>query len=367
MRTHQKTASLRDQLSVLLPIIAPELLSANASARITRWAADFPPVAGMVEAHLGGDLPRGDLLLRFPRGGPAIDGPADGPVWARLREFDRDWARPGSSLAAFGQTWLEFDLPDDPSATELPIPSFFADLDLAPGNTAGDQIAAVRAALAILRAGAPAPLDLVSRCVGELPPGARLLSLGLMFSRPTDAVRVCLADLRADDVPAYLARIGWAGSAELLRAVGDRLAGFTSTVALALDVDSVVRPRLGVEYHLEVRGGRLRGSVERWAPFLDRLVTDGLCAPHKRDPLLACIGFDRDPTGWPAELRAAAQRHGPDVLSVLMCRLNHVKVVVEPGRPTEAKAYLQLTHDRLRIDPVTQQADLTMTPLPDGD
>ncbi|GAB3158664.1 hypothetical protein [Amycolatopsis sp. NPDC004378] len=364
--------SLRDHLRVTLPRIAPVLLSPTAADRIATGAAAFPPAACMVECHLGAEGPRADFLIRILRSEAGALTAADRgttaaapKTWARLRDFGRRWAAPGSPLAAFAQSWLEFDLPRPHTGSALPAPSFFADVDPAVAGTV-DPAAAAGAALAVLRQGsvAPAVLTTIATCVGELPAAARWLSLGVMSGRPGDAVRVCVADLRADEVPAYLDRIGWTGSAAQLRAIRRGLDGFTPLATLALDVGTSVRPRLGIEYNLEARRS-LHDSAARWRPFLDRLVEDGLCARHKRDPLLACIGFDHervDEESWPAGLRAASDRHGPNVLSVLVRKLVHIKVVFEPGRPVEAKAYLELTHDWLTFDPATGRARLTPSP-----
>jgi len=370
--------SLRDHLRVSLPRIAPVLLSPTAAERVARCSDAFPPAACMVECHLGVDEPRADFLIRFLRSEAAALTGADGsrpPVpteaapatWARLRDFARRWAAPDSPLAAFAQTWLEFDLLRPHAGAALPAPSFFADLDPVTVDSV-DPAATAAAALAVLGDGGadPAVLATIAKCVTELPPGTRWLSLGVMSGRPADPVRVCVADLPAIEVPAYLERIGWTGSAAQLHAIRGGLDGFTTLATLALDVETSVRPRLGIEYNLEARRS-LHDSAARWRPFLDRLVEDGLCARHKRDPLLACIGFDHeriDQESWPADLRAASDRHGPNVLSVLLRKLAHIKVVFEPGRPVAAKAYLELTHDWLTFDPGTRQARFTT--FPDG-
>src|SRR4051812_20820557 len=165
--TRTAAPSLRDHLRVTLPRIAPVLLSPTAADRITRWSAAFPPAACMVECHLDIDEPRSDFLVRFRRseaavltgsggGRPPVHTAAAPDTWARLRAFGRRWAEPGSPLAAFAQTWLEFDLPRPHSGTALPAPSFFADLD---PRTAGlvDPATTAGAALAVLRGGAVDP------------------------------------------------------------------------------------------------------------------------------------------------------------------------------------------------------------------
>jgi hypothetical protein len=370
-KTTTVAPSLRDHLRVMLPRIAPVLLSPTAADRISQWSAVFPPVACMVECHLGVDEPRSDFLVRFLRADaaaltgadgarPPVDTAADPATWARLREFGRHWAEQDSPLSAFRQAWLEFDLPRPHSGTALPVPSFFADVDPATARS----VAPAETALAILRDrdAEPAMLATIATCVNTLPPGARWLSLGVMLGRPAGTVRVCVANLPADAVPAYLDRIGWPGSATRLDAIRGTLDGFTGLVTLALDVGASVRPRLGIEYNLEARRS-LHDSASTWRPFLDRLIDAGLCARHKRDPLLACIGFDHervDPESWPEERRVESARHGRNVLSVLLRRLAHVKVVCEPEPPLyAAKAYLELTHDWLTFDPATRQARFT--------
>ncbi|HEU5471237.1 MAG TPA: hypothetical protein VFV67_11335 [Actinophytocola sp.] len=80
-------------------------------------------------------------------------------------------------------------------------------------------MAPARTALAILCGGQvdPALVGTIAKCVNELPPGARWLSLGVMLGRPAG------------------------------------VDGYTDLVTLALDVGTSVHPRLGIEYNLEAR------------------------------------------------------------------------------------------------------------------
>ncbi len=116
-------------------------------------------------------------------------------------------------------------------------------------------------------------------------------------------------------------------------------------VALDLDIldEGRLVPKLGIE--LYQKPGVDLGP--RIVEFIGRLRDDNLCLPQKAIGLLAWGGITHERRYrdlWPATLIARkALRSGSE--SSTFCRwLHHVKIVLEPGAPPIAKAYLAVGH-----------------------
>ena len=112
-----------------------------------------------------------------------------------------------------------------------------------------------------------------------------------------------------------------------------------------IDMSLVVQSKIGIMCYFE---GRRQPGPEPWWPILlDHLVRNGLCTARKRDALLAYPGYtDENTPGvtWPETLRGASRLLGGRTVSTFVRSLHHVKLVHEPGRPVEAKAYLAANH-----------------------
>jgi hypothetical protein len=157
-----------------------------------------------------------------------------------------------------------------------------------------------------------------------------------MFPRPTDRVRLCLTGIADSELPDYLSTIGWPGSparlARLLARIASRRRGTSHAGVglLHLDVGDGVAGRLGLEYYFD-RQPQLGGRVAEEA-FLHDLKQMELCTADKIRGLQQWPGYGFEPLPhevWP---------------SLVVRRVNHVKLVYEPGRPMAAKAYLYLSH-----------------------
>ena len=99
------------------------------------------------------------------------------------------------------------------------------------------------------------------------------------------------------------------------------------------DVGEGVSAKLGVE----VTFGESSASFQRDDPedtrLLDYLVEHDLCLPDKRDALLSWVGGFRLASRGPSDAEAAP---------IFLRTISHIKLVFQPGRPPEAKAYLGL-------------------------
>lgn len=364
--------SMEEYVRLAAPHLHPELVSPDEMARIVEIARLLPPVSSIFECRLGTEAAQADFLLRFtPDDGSrqrlldhvepmALAGDrGHRHFWQALRDFCLAWMEPGSLLDhEIAAVWLELDLFG--TQGRIPAPCFFFDF----ADHAEAREEATQAILSLLFS-APLPGSTrrsIARCLESLPPGGRLFSVGTMFNRGPDAIRLCLSHLPAHHLVPYLAAIGWEGPREELDSVLARLADDADHVALAVDVGERVFSTIGVEFHIE--GETARRKV-RWKRFLERLVAEGHCVPAKRDAVLAWLGHlhaRSAPEAWPRNLRALSAMAGPDVLSTFLRQVSHVKVVYDAGRPLQAKAYLELMHRWLSFDPKKQAYVLSDTP-----
>ena len=349
------TFSLADTFDTVAPHIPARLVSPEALALASAVAGHLPASLTKwiyLECRLGEEASRVDMVIEVDECGRAIladQNPvlhlperirAD-PAWGRVRELCRQWADPRSPLhRTVAHIWLEFDVdgrggggaPDRPpvpgvfvSLGELPTPDFTA---------AAWYARALDALRPLMGGGLPSRVAGTLRtCFDGLPAGAYVPYVGVMLSRRIDAVRLCLSGVADDELPRYLRAIGWSAAdgelATLASVLGDmRRAAGRGVAILHLDVGETVLPRIGAEYMFE-RRAQLDGQVLETA-FLDHLIERGLCTPAKRDALLAWPGYSYE------SFRHELWR------SLLVRRLNHVKVVYEPGRALEAKGYVCL-------------------------
>ncbi|MFL5353228.1 hypothetical protein [Archangium sp.] len=347
--------ALNAYLKLSAPYLSPCLISPTALADLVWIARLLPPVsASGFECRLGREEAQADLgvrLLAADGSRAALAGRGDPslalspslfvhPVWERLRRFGVHWDEPGTLLQEeIRDVFLEFDVDGPPSP--VPIPSFFIEYE----RQAWRRLEALEQSLALLWGAplAPAVRARVVDCLAALPPEGSVSAVGAMFSRRFDGVRLCLQGLTPGTMPGYLARIGWPGQPEELEAMLAPVAGRVERMALSLDVGAAVLPKVGVECHLAE--SLYEPDTERWTALLDVLVERGLCLPAKREALVGWLGHTHlrsRPETLPSNLRALSASLGPSALPVFLRRLNHLKLVLQPGQPPEAKAYLAL-------------------------
>src|SRR5262249_50938648 len=229
---------------VVQPYVSPALIAPNHVTAIQAIARHLPSTLTTFfgfECRLGATATPTDFLLSVaPPGGREVladagvalpAGWGQQPVWQRLEGFARHWADPASVLhRTVNNVWLEFDLAD--ATPLLPVPSvFFGPQPLRahePRSWVSDT------AIPLLR-GAPLPAAMVRRfedCCAALPGEAYVFQIGLMLARQVDAVRVCVRNLPAAHLGAYLQRIGWEGNAGGLSSLVATLARLVDRIDL---------------------------------------------------------------------------------------------------------------------------------------
>jgi hypothetical protein len=289
-------------------------------------------------------------MLRVP---PAV---AATPGWQRLQRFLAAAAADRAGLwDRIDNLWLEFDV----VAPLSPCPVFFF-MPVARGAVGGsaaggpwDERQPILAALLHLLPGGAdhGRARILSACLDAFRAPDRHMLVGLMLGRGTNICRLCLRMADLDAAAAYLARIPAPGQLVLLDALRRELGGLPpAAVMVDLDIDDgTLAPRLSV--NIRAGSGTCReGSGE--AALLERLVALGLCAPEKRDALLAYAGASylaAAPETWPKAMVDRWESSGGDETPVCVRRLHHIKISGAAAGSWSVKAYLAADYRRYRL------------------
>lgn len=359
--------SLENYLKVVAPYLSHQLVSPEALSHIQTLARMLPPLSeALLECRLGANTSTVDFSVLAT----ASDGSRDilagfnshitlpdiiltNPVWNCIRNFCLHWHEPNSLLSEnVALIWLEFDV--DGQLPEVPVPSFFFRLkhfrsdhcSTRASDITDAQQQTTETALSLLFGGSISPQikQNLAICLDSLPVGAQFLYIGAMLSRQLEAVRVNVIGISEEKLLAYLTKIGWKYSVSELKEIIQILSGFVDTIVLNFDVGNILFPKIGIECEFLKKNPRIE---PRWQLFLDYLVERGLCTPEKRDALLNWPGYSHEkshPELWPSNLSKVSSFLGARGSSVFFRRLNHIKIVYQPGRSLEAKGYLSFGH-----------------------
>jgi len=348
--------SMEQYLKPVVPFTPAGLIAPQALGTILGLAGMLPPCASSgFEVRLGEPEPIADFLVNlngadgtrpaFAGRHPDIAPPAsflESPVWLRVRDFCRGWDEPSSPLhKQVRDMWLEFDLAQ--LGAGVPIPGVF----FGPEWESGELVETMDRSVSLLRGpgytGLPPAL---SRCMRLLPGRPRIEQVGMMFSRQSDDLRLCIRGLPPRELSGYLRNAGWEGPAGEMDEIVEELLPFVDELTLDIDVGDGVRPKVGLECNLDRDPSRAR-----WGKWLEHLVDRKLCTPTKRDGLMAWLGVStqRDqPELWPENLVRVSQRM-PGMVSGCARKVNHLKLVYQPGQPLQMKAYLAVRYLWIRI------------------
>lgn len=367
-------ATLDRTVDEMLPHMPAGAISAAARCRlqsVARWLPAELTNLVYFECRLGQSCGPVDMILCVeepghsllathawrPRGGDALH---ISEPWQRLERWSGRWRTPDQRPSSAGVShvlWIEFDVDEQAAAaaaTRLPTPSVF--VGFAPKVVRRDTSASALAAA--LGGCAPIVDDATAahlcralpNVLRALPDAAHVEYLGMMMSRPGSPVRICFSHFTWSAVWEFAAAIGCPDDPALRSAVrgANSLGPGVVHIDLAAAADAVC-PSLGLECILD-RRSQVFGSLPN-RPFFDALVADGVI------PAVTCD----DLAAWPGCSRSVfAHQLWPTVLSR---RVNHVKVVGQPGGRPLAKAYLCGGHRYLARAgrPITGMASPTVS------
>ena len=365
------TASLKDALLIAKTGLDKRLVSSEAISQISQVAdllPTFPTTsqAGL-ECHLDSSEPKADFFAAFStsnggrealaRGYPPLADLNDSSVWNRVYDFCEHWTQTNSPLyQEVDRVWLEFDLVK-PQSSKTPEPNFFfgptkgiknkTNNSDSPNQAAKNYSWITDEALGLLlNKSLP---NLVKQnlltCFNCLPPEASVFQIGIMLPRKAESqtVRVCINNIALSEIPQYLNAIGWQGSSAKLKSILTDLSHFTNYVCLNFAVGDTVHSKVGFECYIDKKP-RIN---PKWRSFFDYLVEQQLCTPEKAEALLNYPGLSAEEFHqnlWPSNLSNAAKIVYPNLRSTIVRTLHHIKVVYQPNKPLQAKAYLWLGH-----------------------
>ena len=148
---------------------------------------------------------------------------------------------------------------------------------------------------------------------------------GVLPGRSPQAFRFLVQGIGQGELPALLRRLRWPGPVD---AAADALAamdGLVARIAVSIDVTRQgTGPRLGLELYRAPRWLAL--DRDGWRPFIARIAENGWC-------LAAKAGGLQD---WTRSERLLG---GGEIYRIRQ-GINHIKLVIEQGAPTVAKAYV---------------------------
>ena len=266
---------------------------------------------------------------RAEPGSPPAARAAAAALAAGLRE---QAGNPESYLArAVAGVMLEYDLAGLAPDRAPPAPGvFLAARPAASGPRAGRpehrDPAGLLAALATIVGwdGHEDMLGAVERIYAALPERGYVFQAGALPARSPRAFRVVVAGVGKEEVPVLLERVEWPGPVGEAADVLASMNGLDFRVVVSLDVTARgPGPRLGLELYRATRW--LEADRRVWRPLIARIEERGWCLPAKAE------GLRR----WPGTERLI----GGGRIHLVRQGINHVKVVVERGARTVAKAY----------------------------
>jgi len=242
---------------------------------------------------------------------------AASPAWTTVRRFCSEWLTPGSPIHdRVNDIWLEFDVARQQGG---PIPCIIVSAGIGREQPAGvEWLVPVLDVLEIPHA------HHVLEHLRRFRP--RAMANGFHFGVTCSAsatARLVFYGVTPDIVSA-LDDMGVAGASDVAP-LAQELRDLTDIISLGINLGGSIGPRLALECKFaETR----RIDRPRWDRLMDHLVARGWCSPVCRDALFE----------WPG---ASVERLSHRVLPATVFRkISHFEVLLEPGTPPEARAYL---------------------------
>ena len=343
---HSTFAPILEGCRSLFP---PELLDSGGWQRLLDQARRLP--RSVLDAHFGFEFrlgepsPDADLFVVVPLGSDlsrhymregARAEPGAPPAMraaALAAGFREQAGDPDSYLArSVSGVVLEYDLAGLAPGRPSPPPGVFLSPQGLVSGPRGVFVehrdpAGLLAALAVIVGwnGHEEMQGAVERIFAALPEHGYVFQAGALPARSPKAFRILLGGVAKERVPALLEQVEWPGPTGEAAAVLADMDDLVDGIAVSLDVTARgPGPRLGLElYRASEWFEADRGG---WRPFIARLEEKGWCLPAKAEGLRRWPGVER--------------LFGGGTIHVARQGISHVKVVVERGARTEAKAYV---------------------------
>jgi len=343
------------------PYLSKKLVSSKNFSDIQLISQIFPSFLTSFlgfECHLGDKKPRADWAFAISGVGPDrqvfTQLLSDGnfpevllktPEWRRISNFAKEWADNNSNLNDKIQCfWLEFDMPDEQNG--VPIPSVFfgptKKHTYSKGKNISDFKWLTETAIPLLK-GQEVPKEVkqkINESLSKMPEETSLFQIGTMLSRENQMVRLHINKIKPEQIIPYLKQIGYEEKDDGLEILIDEIKDKADRFVLSFDVkENGIGPRIGIELSYS---SDLFQEEKRWDNLLDYLVEKGICLEEKREALLNYTGAEENHDFSGAVLKPVST--SADYLdkinkSTMVRYINHVKIVYNPNKKLEAKAY----------------------------
>jgi hypothetical protein len=259
--------------------------------------------------------------------------------WEKIYKFCSKWEERGSIInEKISDIWFEFDN----YQMNLKLPGacfFFSSRNIHKRNIADWKIIdtdwLLESALAILinEYLSEGIKKKVKKCIDALPKNGALFQVGVMLARgfnnsnDRNFIRLCTC-MKIDDYMIYLNSIGWNGPIEYLINNLNIIKKYTDAVFIDIDVGEKISPHIGLEccYRQDIN------MNERLNKFLNHLINKGLCLKEKSAIITKWI---ESPTVITDNIENER---------IFKKSLSHLKIVLNPDKTLNAKAYLSLSN-----------------------
>ncbi len=243
--------------------------------------------------------------------------------WYKIQQFCKLWSSPTSILnKRIINVWLEFDIDGKPNG--VPIPSLF--IGLADTDN-GDQWLITTVNNLLKHSLSFSEEKKILECIYSLPTTANLFQAGIMLSRQSKALRLCITNrgffFSKYSFQNYLNTIEWPGSFNELYNLISKLSNFVDKILLGVDASNSISPKLSLECYI-----RKPPVTDKWKAFFEELVNIGLCTSNKRDGFIT----------WAGRTREFFPHYTQSV--TLFRQIHHVKIIYHADYPLQAKGYL---------------------------
>jgi len=345
--------TLNDTLGMCFPNLSTGLVDSKARQAIKQTARLLPAITRtLLECRLSANQNQVDLSQSFVEEDKTVlqsffyRQQSIVPGWGKTKNFIGAWLDEQSLISEMvAEIWFEFDL-DLSSPEFLPVPGVF--LSLKPESVAGTRHEKATRVLEEItnilleNDATPELVNSLKTSVERLPENVSPNYIGIMSSRKPASIRAQFSAFPQDAIVDFLKSIGLENIPDTLQSAIDMAYRFFKSAVLCIDLAPNISNRIGLELFPAVGI-----DDEDLTPFIDFIVSNGFCSPEKREGLLSWPGRT-DPTNcpshWPDPLIIESFLRPADQFSVIDRRINHFKLVCEPGHPVEVKAYLAFDH-----------------------
>jgi hypothetical protein len=278
---------------------------------------------------------------------PYIDLPQElleNDAWQQVRAFAQAWLDMESKIYNFVDTiWLEFD--SEPTFPSFPIPSFFFATSHVTSSRINEAAWVTNDALKLIfgRSLTSNIEEQLYQCIRLLPKETFARSFGIMLSRGEERVRMVTSKMPADQVLDYLTQVGWSGYQLDIQPIMAEIGKIVRYINVSIDIGNSIGSRLGLE--LQPDDGLVFNEVlSQWKQIFDIVSAHKLCATNVRQEILSFPGIidERALVELPETWQYATALIGHTANSLTVKSISHLKLVVESGKPLQAKIYLKV-------------------------